>query len=241
MTQKKATRPVFLPDPDSDNLIEIRSLEFPWHAGLAPSQKEKSVTELHAEAIKAIGLHREGILEVSRRSTSPLGERLSAFNLSFKTRKKQLTYCVESAYQASKVFEKGGPHPDIMTMSGRGAKTDTRLKTSGDLSHFEFFGQRWELKPAGAFYTWIYINALRQHPQIGADLMRYAAFTDIEFNPKTSFSCQALAVALFVSLSIKGEVDAALSSKDQFLEMMRKVPSPYTGSQSKLQTSIELT
>ena len=63
------------------------------------SQAKKSIRNLHAEAVKQIGLTK--ILEVSTRSEEVLGISLSAFNLPFEDK----SFSVESAYQSSKVFE----------------------------------------------------------------------------------------------------------------------------------------
>ena len=48
-----AERPVFIPAPDSPELVKDISLRITWHPGFAPSQKKKNVTELHEAAARA--------------------------------------------------------------------------------------------------------------------------------------------------------------------------------------------
>ena len=100
---------------------------------------------------------------------------------------------------------------------GRQIKRDVRLKTSGRLKGFDFLGDAWSLEPKTAFYDWLYVKALSQHPELTTGVTGCAAFSDIEFNPKKSINCQARSVALFVSLQEKGLLDEALSSKEAFV------------------------
>ena len=86
----------------------------------------------------------------------------------------------------------------------REAKKDSRLKGSGMLRAFRFDGRDYPLIPRTAFYNWLYVNALLEHPELGEGLMEYDAFTDIEFNPEKSINCQAEAAALFVALARRG-------------------------------------
>ena len=46
-------------------------------------------------------------------------------------------FSVENAFQAGKVFENGGPFLDLLTVTPREAKRDTRLKESGRLLKFK--------------------------------------------------------------------------------------------------------
>ena len=108
---------------------------------MAASQKQKSVDSLHAAALKLPGISR--VLEVSSKSREELGVALSAFNLTFTTLKHNRTFSVECAYQGSKVFERGGPFVDMFGMTSREAKKDDRLRSSGRLTGFRFFGTDW--------------------------------------------------------------------------------------------------
>ena len=73
-----AERPIFIPAPDSADLVKEISLRITWHPGFAPSQKKKNVIELHDAAARA---GYSPVLEVSTKSEEKVGQRLSAFNL----------------------------------------------------------------------------------------------------------------------------------------------------------------
>ena len=212
-----AQRPIFLPSRDGA-LIDERRIEFEWHPGLSVQQKRRSVASLH-KAAGETGV--SPILEVSTKSESDLGRNLSAFNLTFDAGEEG-RFPVEAAFQGSKVFERGGPYRDMYGLSGRQIKRDERLKNSGQLKEFDFLGDRWGLEPKTAFYDWLYVKALSQHPELAAEVGDYAAFSDIEFNPKKSINCQARSVALFVSLRDKELLEEALSGKDAFVRLLNE-------------------
>jgi hypothetical protein len=213
-----ASRPVFVPTSSGDALVETRVIDFPWVAGLAASQKALRIEALHASAARELGI--SNILEVSTKSSSPLGVSLSAFNLMIETRKLKQVFSVESAYQSSKVFQSGGPFLDLLQVDSHTAKVDPRLRDSGNLIGFRFFGVEWSIEPITAFYDWLYISALYKHNHLTDLLEEYSAFTDIEFNPSRSVNCQAYSVAIFCSLRSRGLLDEALTSKEKFLEVV---------------------
>lgn len=213
-----ANRPIFVPQMTGETLVETIPVDFPWAAGLAPSQKTKRIEALHAAATKEFGFKK--ILEVSTKSASPLGVSLSAFNLMIETKVLRQVFSVESAYQSSKIFQNAGPFLDLLKKDSHTAKSDPRLKNSGKLIGFRFFGIDWEVNPTTAFYDWLYISALNKHTQLANMLEEYSAFTDIEFNPTRSVSCQAYSVAIFCSLRSRGLLDKALSSKENFLKIV---------------------
>ena len=132
-----------------------------------------------------------------------------------------MRYSVESAYQASKVFERGGPYIDLLGKSSREAKKDIRLKNSGRLRWFVFYGKQWELEPKTAFYDWLYLNALDKNEDPSLEICKYSAFTDIEFNPEKSINCQAYSAALYVALSRRGILREALCSQESFLSVIK--------------------
>ena len=102
----------------------------------------------------------------------------------------------------------------------REAKKDDRIRSSGRLLRFHSNGQDWPRDPPSAFYDWVYINALQQHQTLIDAVMRFAAFTDIEFNPKRQVNCQAYCVALFVALKTSRQIEEALSSPTSYLRLM---------------------
>jgi hypothetical protein len=220
-----AKRPIFAPLYDGPIYIFEEYVDFTWHAGLSLKQKQKSVDELHHEASIKYGLHRP--LEISSKSDNPIGVALSSFNLRFTTIKNNLGLTVEAAFQGSKVFENGGPYRDIFFLSPREAKRDDRLKNSGSLISFSFFGGNWPLLPRTAFYDWLYINALMKNDNLYEEITTYGYFTDIEFNPERSVNCQARSAALYLSLRHRGLLDSHLSDPALFRSMYANhIPEP---------------
>lgn len=191
-----AIRPVFIPGSADFPLAKAIDLEFKWYPGFARSQTHKSIVSLH-EAAEKQGI--SPVLEISRKSISPLGASLSAFDLLLKVPDGQ-PVSVECAFQGSKVFEKGGPYQDLYLASSRSAKTDERLRNSGEVIAFNYYGEDFPIEPQTAFYDWLYITAVCQRQSNLADELRlYQGFSDIFFNPKLSINCQARAIAVFVA------------------------------------------
>ena len=210
-----AKRPIYTPSINTAELVKEVFIEFDWHPGFSIMQKEKSIQSLHMSATK-FGL--DSVLEISTKSPLVLGKELSAFNLPYRVN--DIFMVVESAFQGSKVFEKGGPFTDIYTMTGRAARKDERLKSSGNLMGFDLLGDQWELKPKTAFYDWIYINAIHQNPMVIDQLMQFDGFSDIEFNPEKSINCQARSAALYVSLKKLNLLADALHDKKNYLQII---------------------
>lgn len=217
-----AKRPIYIPQKSGELLVRTEYVDFHWFPGMAITQKQKSVHSLHENAI-SLGICKNP-LEVSSKSFVELGVRLSAFNLSATTQKFKKTFTVESAYQSSKVFEHGGPYLDLLYSKSIEAKKDKRIKESGNLKHFEFFGVQWELEPKTAFYDWIYINSLHKNKEAIEQLKKYDAFTDIEFNPEKSINCQAYSAALYRALEWRNLLQEALSSKAAYLKIVKSAP-----------------
>lgn len=210
-----AKRPVFIPMAEPTSLVKEIMFEFPWHSGFAAVQKKKNVTALHLAA-EQDGLF--PLLEVSTKSEEKLGQRLSAFNLQIDTTLGKIS--IESAFQGSKVFRDGGPFHDLYLADSLSAKRDERLKTSGPLTEFNFFGQIWPLNPKTAFYDWLYLTALQPHQDFLKRLYHYKGFSDIEFNPEKSINCQARTCALLVSLLKMNMLNDALRSQSDFIAVL---------------------
>jgi hypothetical protein len=211
-----AKRPIFVPMLDGKRLVLERYVEFQWHSGFAKSQKQKSIRELHEVAFREYKVVNP--LEISSKSENELGARLSSFNLVFQTKKgRHLT--VEAAFQGSKVFKNGGPFTDIFRKSPIDAKRDERLKMSGPLMKFHFFGADWELEPKTAFYDWLYINALLKNPELAFEITKHDGFTDIEFNPERSINCQARSAALYCALYHTDRLEEVMHSEEAFVSI----------------------
>jgi hypothetical protein len=211
-----ANRPIFIPHLESPVGVNELMLDFEWYPGMSKSQKQKSIRSLHdAASLKGYS----PILEISSKSELELGSQLSAFNLMVTTKVKNITFTVETAFQGSKVFENAGPFKDLIGLDSRAAKKDIRLRESGKLIRFEFFGKDFPLVPRTYFYDWVYINALEQNKKLANQLMNFRGFSDIEFNPSKSINCQAYSAALYLSLVINDKLDDALTSPERFLEL----------------------
>ena len=229
-----AKRPIFIPGFSGFPYVNAVEVDFTWHPGFSRSQLRKPIQSLYEAAEESENISHildvSDILETSTRSPLDIGRSLSAFRLPLRRPKGQ-RLTVECAYQGSKVFEKGGPYHDLYTVSSRHAKTDTRLRASGELIGFNFYGEDFPMAPKTAFYAWLYMTALCQRhqrePNFIKELSRFKAFTDISFNPRRSLNCQARAAALFLALSENGLIDESmLKQRDRYLACITGKPLP---------------
>jgi len=209
-----AKRVCFISKPSEYPIFKEVEIEFEYFNGFSITQKQKSISSLH-ESIKKIDA-RLSILEVSTKSTNPVGVSSSAFNLKLKDNATKKEYPLENIFQSSKVFKNGGPFTDLLFVRPKDAKRDERLKASGRLLYFFYDNNRWALEPKSMFYDWIYINALNQNKELSKDILKYDAFTDIEFNHTKSINCQARSAAIFVSLKKKGMLESVLNNRAEF-------------------------
>ena len=210
-----ARRPVFAPDSDKPYVSEL-SLDFEYFPGFSIQQKQRSIASLHASYVAKFPSSR--VLEVSSKSERDIGVRLSAFNLMIEHPGRG-SYSVECAFQASKVFLHGGPFVDLLDASSRAAKTDRRLRESGELVAFRYCEHEFPLEPKTYFYDWLYASALCRDDKLVEQVMMFDAFTDIEHNPERSINCQARSVAKVVGLARAGLLEDALQSPQTFLEL----------------------
>ena len=198
-------KPVFMPRVNSDNLVKTDMVRIERHVGFASRQKKKTINDMHQVIRKKYGF--SNVLELSSKSGNKLSFLLSPLSLQLTDESSGQHHSVENIFQASKVFERGGPFTDLLEAPPRQAKKDERLITSGALIGYNDFGMGWNLEPLTTFYDWLYVNALTQHPQLHEEVMQYQAFTDIEFNPKKTIHCAAYSLALFVALNKRELLD----------------------------------
>ncbi len=224
-----AKRIVFTPNfNESTNELFVEHLvEFEWVPGLAMSQQQKSVKNLHAAAKTQLKL--DNILEVSTRSTDDLGRKLSAFNLKLVFDGAKVS--VEELYQGSKVFEGGGPFTDLIGLGALNAKRDPRIKESGNLIGFEFEGTLFPLVDSPNFYDWLYVKALSENHELHSEVSCYQAFTDIAFNQSTlkpkkgkSFNSQARSISIWYTLDRRGETQDFIANITDLVEPKRRPP-----------------
>lgn len=226
-----AVRPVFI--TDADRLCIEKNVEFEYFGGFALSRKRLCIASLHAAFAKDWPAARP--LEISSKSTDRAGQALSAFSLRCRLSTGE-RLPVESCFQSSKVFRGGVQYLDLLHAAPLDAKRDPRLRESGELIRFTFEGVDWPLEPKSFFYDFLYMSALRENRELLEYVAGFDAFTDIEFNPGRSFSCQARSVALCVSLHRQGRLDAVLADREAFLEIYRRIaviPAPAAGGKPK--------
>ncbi len=213
-----ANRPYFSICEDGNSFYKEKSVDFEYFSGFSIVQKHKSISSLHESILKV--KPNAKILEVSRKSENPLGNSLSAFNLLYEFddgRKVPL----ENVFQSSKVFRNGGPYLELLNVTPVEAKRYEKLKTSGELTKFVLNGEEWPLEPKTMFYDYIYIKSLLSNKNLCEQLLNFDTFTDIEFNPKKSFNCQARSVAICVSLLKSRRIHDYLQDKDLFKEIYK--------------------
>lgn len=208
-----AKRICFISTPSELSIYKEIEVEFEYFNGFAVSQKQKSIRSLHEKVNKMDKSLK--ILEVSTKSTNPVGVALSAFNLKFYEINTDKEYPLENIFQSSKVFERGGPYRDLLNVHPKDAKRDERLKSSGNLIHFNYNGIIWEKEPKTMFYDWIYMSSLYRNESLSKKILEFNAFTDIEFNQEKSINCQARSAAIFVSLSKLGKLEKVLNNKEE--------------------------
>ena len=194
-----------MPKINSNNLVKTDMIRIERHVGFSSRQKKKTINDLHQVICKKYGYKQ--VLELSSKSGNKLSFPLSPFSLKITNEHDGNQYSVENAFQSSMVFEDAGPYADLLTAPPRQARKDERLITSGELIGYNYFGTEWGVEPLTMFYDWLYVNALKQNPQLHKEVMQYQAFTDITFNPAKSIHCAAYALTLFVALNKRGLLD----------------------------------
>ena len=215
-----AKRPVFVVNNSMINFFDTVNTEFEWYSGFSISQKQKSIKSLHANFRNKF--ENKNILEISSKSMNNLGVQLSAFNLKIKCDNGKL-YTVESLFQSSKVFKDGTDNKDLLDKTSLEAKQEARLRNTKELVYFDYFGCKWELEPKTMFYDWLYINAVAQNKKLLVALVKYDAFTDIEFNPNKSFNCQAKSAAMLVTLYNNNILEVALESVENYKQIVMHI------------------
>ena len=194
-------------------------IDFEFFTGFSLSQKQKSIQSLHNSIIRTFPERK--ILEVSSKSLDEIGRQASAFNLNV-ILKSGKEYSVEQIFQGSKKFRRGGSQLHLINQmtSKELKKYIGKVHQVDELVSFECFGQVFPLKPQTFFYNWLYINTLHQNQLLANQIIKYDTFTDIEFNPKRSINCQAEACSIYVYLYKSNLLDYALSSKENFLQVV---------------------
>ncbi|MGC9651690.1 DarT1-associated NADAR antitoxin family protein [Staphylococcus warneri] len=195
-------------------------VEFTWHSGFSKEQKQKNMISLHQTFLERFSNYK--ILEVSTKSKVDVGVKASAFNLTIET-KKGNTFSVEELFQTSKVYKKNGDQSHLLkdNVDIREIKRKLReINENDEMIRYSCFNQNFPLEPRTLFYNWLYINVLNRNEQLAKEVLKFDAFTDIEFNPKRSYNCQAEACSIYVSLVRRDLLEKALNSVENFKEIV---------------------
>lgn len=214
-----AVRPVYI--AKTNKYLYREDISFTFYGGFSVSQKQKSIKSLHSSFLSKYPDTK--ILEISTKSTEPLGVKLSAFNLPIRLCDGHIVP-FECVFQSGKVFSSSGVQKDILKMQPWEAKKYVKNFANENVIAFEFEGERYKNEPKTFFYNWLYLQALVKQPELCEELSVYGAFTDIEFNPGKSINCQAEAVSVYVSLLKSGKLEEALSNKDNFEKIVYGIP-----------------
>ena len=211
-----AYRPVFYGDAFG---YKKHMIDFEFFTGFSLSQKQKSIQSLHNSIIR--NFPERKILEVSSKSLDEIGRQASAFNLNV-ILKSGKEFSVEQIFQGSKKFRRSGSQLHLIDQmtSKELKKYIGKVHQVDELVSFECFGQIFPLKPQTFFYNWLYINSLHKNQLLANQIINYDTFTDIEFNPNKSKNCQAEACSIYVYLYKSNLLDYALSSKENFLQVV---------------------
>ena len=174
-----ATRRVFYV---KDGRVNSEEIDFRYN----PFQKKSSISNMHKNLSGKA-------LEVSTKSKEELGVKLSSCNL------KLHGFPLDNVYEASKIFQFGGPYVDLLEVSTQKAKRDYRLKNSGQLIAYEYNGERWCACLNVLFYEYIYIYAVKDTVSFNdiMKLLEYEYFTDIAYKKSANL---ARAVAVIKSM-----------------------------------------
>ena len=155
-----AIRPVFEVLED-EKLFARCNVEFKWTDGRTTGKVRKNIQELHENYLAT---HPDKkILEISTKSEDELGQKLSAFNLMVRE-----GVTLESVYQGSKVFQRGGPYTNIIGKPSVYAKSDGRLKNSGALIGFNFEGKNYPKDPPTFFFNRFYVATLAANEDLAS-------------------------------------------------------------------------
>ena len=246
MTNKTATRIYF--KADKSQVLE-KEISFPFYSGFAPIQKIKSRDCMHESILSQEP--KAKILEVSTKSDDSFGVNLSAFNLILNHRPFECAFQEAKRFEIGdspktkiEIASKGkgkfivdisdrlindGKAYYLEPISDNPRELKSTLKAfikankGAKLSHFEFYGEIFELSAgvansASFFYDFLYFWALGENFSQSElkKILDYNIFTDIEFNHNVSINCQARSCALYHYALLNKKVDFYMQSKENF-------------------------
>ena len=168
------------------------------------------------------------ILEVSSASVQPEGEAVSSLRLLLHLDSVAQDVPISTVFEATKVFEHGGPFADLLTCEPPKVHKDTRLRTNGELLRYSLEGNEYPVEPyPDSFFEWLYCRALKQFPEKAAQLSRYNAFSDIAAaaDSKKYYGDSSRAAAIYVGLAAAGKL-SCIDSYESFIAEVYTEPKP---------------
>ena len=168
------------------------------------------------------------ILEVSSASVQPEGEGVSSLRLLLHLDSVAQDVPISTVFEATKVFEHGGPFADLLTCEPPKVHKDTRLRTSGELLRYSLEGNEYPTEPyMDSFFEWLYCRALKQFPEKAEPLSRYNAFSDIAAaaDSKKYYGDSSRAAAIYVGLAAAGKL-SCIDSYELFIAEVYTEPKP---------------
>ena len=207
-----AVRKIYLSIPEYPYVKEI-SVTFPWANG-SKHQNVQAVLDTFHDVYPDVPA-----LEVSLASSQPEGIHAAAMKLPLHLAGLGLDAPVGIVYQASKVFENGGPYADLLQCSRQKVSKDTRLQQSGKCIGYRLEDVDFPAEPHHyAFFNWLYACALRQNPETAENVLKFGAFSDLELgSTKKDRNSPARAAAVYAGLAAAGKLDC-LDSYEAFAE-----------------------
>ena len=101
------------------------------------------------------------ILEISSASVQPEGEAVSSLRLLLHLDSVAQDVPISTVFEATKVFEHGGPFADLLTCEPPKVHKDTRLRTSGELLRYSLEESEYPTEPyPDSFFEWLYCLSL---------------------------------------------------------------------------------
>ena len=215
-----AVRKVYLSLAEFPYAKEI-SVTFPWSNG-SKHQNIQAILDTFHDVYPEVPA-----LEISLASSQPEGVAAAAMKLPFHLEGLAQDVPVGIVYEASKVFENGGPYTDLLQCSRQKVRKDVRLQQSGRCIRYRLAETDFPVEPHPyAFFNWLYGCALRQAPEKAEGVLKFGAFSDLDLgSSKKDRNSPARAAAVYAGLAAAGKL-ACLDSYEAFVAETCTEPAP---------------
>ena len=215
-----AIRKIYLSLPEYPYAKEV-SVTFPWLNG-SKHQNVQAVLDTFHDVYPEVPA-----LEVSLASAQQEGIHAAAMKLPLHLAALDQDVPVGIVYEASKVFENGGPYAELLQCSRQKVQKDPRLQKSGKCIGYRLADVEYPTEPHPyAFFNWLYGCALRQNPEKADGVLKFGAFSDLELgSTKKDRNSPARAAAVYAGLAAAGKL-ACLDSYEAFVAETCTEPAP---------------